>query len=130
MPAALSNYGRQLVMNALLRGTSFTAPSTVYLAMYLTDPTSADTGTEVTAGDYHRMPITLSSPTTGGVCSNVGIITFPTATVDWTTVTHAGIRDAFTGGHLLFHGALSSPITINAGDALEFLAGQITCTLT
>ena len=32
-------------------------------------------------------------------------------------------------GHLLFHGPLTISEPIGTGDALEFLAGQITCTL-
>jgi len=130
MPAtALSNYGRQLVQNALLRGISFSIP-TVWLAIYTTDPTSADIGTEVSAGSYLRRPITLSAPTTGGLCSNTATVTFPTASVSWGAVGFAGIRDAGSGGHLLFYGPLGTTETIGIGDALVFQIGQITCTLT
>ena len=125
--AALSTYGRQLVMNALLRGQSISGIS-AFLALYTSDPTDADIGTEVSGGNYARMPIGFSVPVDGAT-ANAALITFPTATSAWGTAAYAGIRDASTGGHLLFHGPLTISEPIGTGDALEFLAGQITCTL-
>ncbi len=45
--AEMSNYLENALINVTLRATAYTAPTTVYLALYTSDPTDADTGTEV-----------------------------------------------------------------------------------
>lgn len=45
--AEMSNYLENALINATLRNTSYTSPATVYLALYTSDPTDADSGTEV-----------------------------------------------------------------------------------
>lgn len=37
--AALSNYLRNALLNAVLRNSSYSSPATVYLALYTSDPT-------------------------------------------------------------------------------------------
>ena len=125
--ASLSNYGLAAVLNALLRQQSYTATS-AYVALYSSDPGMTDTGTEISGAGYARMPVTFGAPV-AGVCSNTAAVIFPTAIGDWGNVTHAGIRDALTGGHLLFHGILDFPETVLANDAFEFKIGEIVCTL-
>ncbi len=126
MPS-LSSYGLAAVINALLRQQSYTATS-VYLALYVTDPGAGDTGTEVSGSGYARMPIVFSAPVSG-VTSNSNAIIFPAAITDWGVIGFAGIRDAATGGYLLFHGPLNATETVLANDALEFGVGEIVCTL-
>ena len=45
--AEFSNYLENAIINAVLRNTAYTSPSTVYVSLYTSDPTDADTGTEV-----------------------------------------------------------------------------------
>jgi len=92
---------------------------TVYLALYTSNPTGADTGTEVSGGGYARQPIEFSAPADEGgkqTIKNAAEIRFPVATSDWGTVTHIGIRTAATGGDLIAYAALTNPRTILAGD--------------
>ncbi|MEB3750055.1 phage tail fiber protein [Geobacillus icigianus] len=126
--SAISNYLENALINAVLRNIPYTSPSAVYLALYTSDPTDANTGTEVTGGSYQRQQITFSAPSDGMV-SNSNEILFPVATANWGTVTHIGILDAVTGGNLLFYGAVTTPKTISTNDQLKINTGDISITL-
>lgn len=122
-----SDYLENKIVNFWLRGNpeGVVAPAGVYLALYKSDPTDANTGTECAAtGDYARQQVTFSAPV-DGVTSNTALVQFPIASLSWGTVTHIGIFDAPSGGNLLFHGAISPTQTINAGGRIEFPAGSI-----
>ncbi|KAF2379961.1 hypothetical protein BSN82_16885, partial [Acinetobacter baylyi] len=110
----MSNYLENALINGTLRATTYTAPTTVYLALYTSDPTDADTGTEVSGGSYARQSITFGAPS-NGVTTNSADITFPTATGSWGTVGWIGIRDASTAGNLLYHSPLDASKTIGTG---------------
>lgn len=126
--AAMSDYLENAIINATLRGQAFTPPSTVYLALYTSDPTDAKTGTEVSGGAYARQSIPFSAPTNGTASSSADVL-FPVATAGWGTVTHIGILDAATGGNLLYHGQLTNNKTIAIDDQLKIAAGDITVSL-
>ena len=126
--AEMSNYLENALINGTLRGTSYTAPTTTYLALYTNDPTDADTGTEITGGSYVRQAITFSSPS-GGATSNSSAIEFPQATADWGTITYVGIRDAVTSGNLLYHTALDTSKTISNGDIFKITSTNLSVTL-
>ena len=127
-----SNYAEALVLNALLKGSGFTAPSSHYLALYTTAPTDSGGGTEVsTSGTaYARQSIALGSVATqspsGSQVSNSSDISFPVATANYGTVVAFGIFDASTSGNLLYYGNLTSSQTINTGNQALFPAGSIT----
>lgn len=126
--AAMSNYLENALINAVLRNTSYTSPSTVYVGLYTSDPTDANTGTEVSGGSYARKAVTFGAPS-NGASSNSALIEFNQATANWGTVTHMGILDASTSGNLLFHGALTSSKTIENGDVFKFDASSLSVTL-
>ena len=124
----MSNYLENALINVTLRATSYTAPTTVYVALYTTDPTDADTGTEVTGGSYARTAVTFAAPS-NGVTTNSADVTFPTCTLAWGTVTHIGIRDASTAGNLLYHTPLDASKTIDLGDIFKITTGNLSVTL-
>jgi hypothetical protein len=126
--AEMSNYLENALINATLRNTSYTSPTTVYLALYTDDPTDADTGTEVSGGSYARQSITFGAPS-NGVSTNSADITFPTATGSWGTVAYVGIRDNLTGGNLLYHTQLDVSKTISSGDIFKITTGNLSVTL-
>jgi hypothetical protein len=126
--AEMSNYLENALINATLRNTSYTSPTTVYLALYTSDPTDADTGTEVTGGSYARQSITFGAPS-NGVSTNSAVIEFPQAGASWGTVTHIGIRDALTVGNLLYHTPLTASKTIATGDVFRIAIGSLSVTL-
>lgn len=123
-----SNYWKRACLNAVLRGTAFTPPAAVYIALYQSNPTDADTGQEVAGGGYARRQVTFSAPVIvdrRAAVHNTADISMPEATVDWGLVTHIGIRDAATGGNLLYHGAVKRPRTVLEGDHIRFAAGKL-----
>ena len=128
--AEISNYLENALINATLRNTSYTSPTTVYVALYTTDPTDADTGTEVsTSGTaYARTAVTFGAPS-NGVSTNSADVTFPTATGSFGTVTHVGLRDASTAGNLLYHSPLDDSKTVGIGDVFKITTGNLSVTL-
>lgn len=124
----MSNYLENALINATLRNTAFTSPTTVYLALYTTDPTDADSGTEVSGNAYARQSITFGAPS-NGVSTNTAAIEFPQATGSWGTVAYVGIRDASTAGNLLYHTPLDASKTIATGDVFRVAVGSLSVTL-
>ena len=127
--AELSDYLENVIIDHILRNLAYSPPATVYVALYTSDPTDADTGSEVSGGSYARQAAGLNAAS-GGASSNVSEITFPTATADWGTVTHLGLRGALTGGNLLMHSALDASKTIASGDTFKINAGELDVVLT
>jgi len=126
--AEMSNYLENALINVTLRATAYTAPTTVYLALYTTDPTDADTGTECSETSYARQAVTFGAPS-NGVSTNSAAIEFPQAGGAWGTITHIGIRDALTVGNLLYHTPLDASKTIATGDVFRVAAGSLSVTL-
>ncbi len=126
--AEMSNYLENALINAVLRNTSYTSPTTTYLALYTSDPTDADTGTEISGGSYARQAITFGAPS-NGTSTNSAAVEFPQATADWGIISHVAIRDAVTSGNLLFHTALDASKTINNGDVFKISTGNLSVQL-
>ena len=128
--AEMSNYLEDALINATLRNTSYTSPTTVYVSLWTSDPTDAASGTEVsTSGtSYARTSVTFGAPSNGASTNNADV-TFPTATASWGTVGWIGINDASTGGNLLYHTALDTAKTIDSGDIFKIATGNLSVTL-
>jgi hypothetical protein len=126
--AEMSNYLENALVNATLRNTSYTSPATVYVALFTTDPTDANTGTEVTGGSYARTSVAFAAPSNGAAASSADC-TFPTCTSTWGTVSHIGIFDASTSGNLLYHTPLDTSKTIETGDIFKIASASLTVTL-
>ena len=126
--SAISNYLENALVNATLRNTAYTSPTTVYVGLFTTDPTDAGSGTEVSGGSYVRQSATFAAPS-NGASSTSADVTFPQATANWGTVTHFGIYDASTAGNLMYHGALTTSKTIETGDVFKISSGNLTVTL-
>lgn len=124
---SFSNYLENKVMLHVFGGTSYTAPATLYVGLYTSDPGEGDTGTEVSGGSYARQSAAFTI--TGNAAANTAAIEFPTATASWGTVTYVGIRDASSGGNLLASGALTTSKTISSGDVFRIPAGDLDITL-
>jgi hypothetical protein len=126
--AEMSNYLENALINVTLRATSYTAPAAVYVGLYTTDPTDANTGTEVSGGSYARVAVTMGAPS-NGVSTNSAAVTFPTATGTWGTVGWIGILDASTSGNLLYHTPLDASKSITSGDIFTIAIGNLSVTL-
>jgi hypothetical protein len=126
---SFSDNAETLVLNWVFTSSSATRPTAWYLALFTTDPTDADTGTEVsTVGTaYARESVTFT--VSGDTASNTAAVEFATATASYGTVSHVGVYDAVTGGNLIAHAALSTAKTIDTGDVLRLPAGELDITL-
>lgn len=126
--AAASNYLELKILEHTLGISSFTAPTTTYLALFTSDPTDAGTGTEVSGGSYARQSISWNTPASGAT-TNSADVTFPQATGNYGTVTHIGIYDASSSGNLLYHGALSASKSVETNDTFIVEAGDLSVSL-
>lgn len=129
---SISNYLEAAWLSSAFKNTAYTPPTTVYLALYTTDPTDADIGTEVTGGSYARQSVafgTVNQVSGKATILNSADITFPTASAGWGTVGFVGVRDASTGGNLLYSGAVGSSRAVLSGDIVKFLTGEISIDL-
>jgi hypothetical protein len=101
-----------------------------YLALYTAAPGETGGGTEVTGGSYARVAVppadaNWAAPSGGnGVTSNVNAATFPAPTANWGVVTHTAEVDRSAAGNIEMYGALTTPKTINNGDAAPSFASS------
>lgn len=121
-----SNYLESKVLRHIINAATFTPPTTLYLALYASDPGEADSGTELSGGSpaYARKPITWGTEANGTVANSVAV----SVNVPNGQTTHWGIRDAVTGGNLLYSDSFESPIDTVSGTPLVFAIGDITIT--
>ena len=99
----LSNYLEEYVLNFSLKDSA----KPPYLALYVTDPTDADVGTECSWPDYERQLLVFGA-IQNGVATITNNASYATVTGDTVIVTHIGIHDAAEGGNLLYHTPLGS----------------------
>ena len=122
--SAASDHLETALLAAVLKNTSYSSPATTYLALFTSDPTDADTGTEVSGGGYARQALSFTG--TGDSVTTSAAVAFTASGAAFGTITHIGIYDAVSGGNLLLHGALIASRTIADGATLTFAAGDIT----
>lgn len=129
MPA--SNLVKQNTLAAWMNNQAVTYPSALFVALYLTDPTGANTGTEVSGNGYARASVTMGAPSIQGniaQVTNTAVAQFPQATGSWGTPLYFGVCDAASGGNLLFYDALPTTFAVTSGMAPKFNAGELRIT--
>jgi len=133
--SAASDYLENKVLDHVLTATSYTAPSTRYLALFTNTSGSAATnleaGTltdEVSGGTYSRQSVTFAAASSGTSATNA-TVTFPAATANWGTITHVAVMDAATSGNVLFWGAVTTAKTIETGDTFQVSSGNLSVSL-
>jgi hypothetical protein len=124
-----SNYLANKLISATVRNLSYTTPSTVYLALFTTDPTKDNDGDEVDQASYTRQEVTFTVPA-DGVATNASQIDWATATTNWGNVGWVAIMDASTSGNMLYFAGLDNPKTILTGDQFRINVNQLQLTLT
>lgn len=126
--AELSDYLENKLLDHVLRGTSYSSPTTVFVGLYTSDPGDDNSGTECTGGAYARRQLSVTTATAGIVTSSADVI-FPQATGSWGTISHIGLLDAVTAGNLLMHTPLTTSKTIDTGDIFKIASGSLTAEL-
>jgi len=139
--SAASNFLENKVLDHVLRYSAapYTAPSTLYLALFNNTSGSAaanleagtltdETSTSGTA--YSRKAVTFAAASSGSSATNA-TVTFDTATANWGTITHVAIMDGGTAGagNVLFYGAVTTSKTIETGDTFQVSSGNLTVAL-
>lgn len=126
---AFSNYSEDKIAKWLAGQESMPAHGNRYLALYSSNPTDANSGTEVTTTirEAGRLQITFGTPVDGLIRNNADI-NFGAAAGS-ATVAYIGILDAASAGNLLAYGPLSSPKSVSAPDELIFEANSISITI-
>lgn len=126
--SSASDFLENALLDHVLRNTAYTQPAGLFVGLFTTDPTDADTGTEVSGNGYARTAVSFAVAS-GGTAANSANVTFPAATGTQGTITHIGIYDASTAGNLLFHGAVTTAKTISSGDTFQISTGALTISL-
>lgn len=138
--SAASNYTEDRTLDFWLKANSAatSAPTTVYVGLFTSNPSTGSTsenleaGTltdEVSGNGYARKAVTFGT-VSGGSVSNSGNVTFdPASGGDWGTITHIAVMDASTTGNVLFYGALDTAKEIQNGDTFQVTTGNLTVTL-
>ena len=128
--AGFSDYLEDKVLEHVFGGNAYSAPSTLYVALYTSAPSDTGGGTEVSGGGYVRKTATFNvSGTNPTTASNAGAIEYPTATANYGTVVAVGIFDASSSGNLLAYANLSASKVVNTGDVFRFNTGDLDVTL-
>jgi len=122
----LSNYAQLAVLNWALTTIPMTGsnarPTTWYLGLSLTTPTTSAGGvTEPVGNGYARQAITFS-PASGnpGQCTNTALLGFTASGGDWGTVVYGLVYDGLTLGNCWAMGPLLNPKLLQNGDTLQF----------
>ena len=132
MAGSKSDFLELELLDHMLGNAAYSAPATVYIALYTAAPTDAGGGTEVTGGSYVRKSVTNNDTNwpaaAAGAKANGTEITFVEATASWGTVVAFGIFDAATAGNLLYWATLTVNKTIDSGDTAKFAVGDLDVT--
>jgi hypothetical protein len=126
--AEFSNYLENKLLDHVLRNTSYTSPTTVYVGLYTSNPGEGNTGTEISGGSYARQVLSVTTAS-GGIVTSSADVTFPQATGSWGIISHIGLLDALTSGNLLMYTALTTSKTIESGDVLKIASGSLTASV-
>jgi hypothetical protein len=125
--SAKTDFAEHLVAVWLLSAGAATRPTTWFVALHTASPTETGTTAELTPGSlgYNRQSVSFT--VTNDTATNTALLTFgPCTTTNWGEITHISIKTASTAGNTLYHGALTTPRTINVGDSLTIAASALT----
>lgn len=132
MAGSKSDFLENEILDHILGNAAYTAPATVYIALYTVAPTDSGDGTEVSGGAYARVTVTNNATNwpaaSAGAKSNGTTLTFATATASWGTVVAFGIFDALTAGNLLYWADLTTNKAVNNGDTASFNVNDLDIT--
>jgi hypothetical protein len=142
MASGKSAYLSEKVKNEVLGATAFSAPGTVYTALWTTaaatdmDGYHGGTAGEVSGGSYDRVSKTNNTTNFASISGDAAKVnsnahTFPTATADWNSgsvIPQMGIFDGnakTSGDNLLIWGDLTTAKSVLNGDTAQFNTSSI-----
>jgi hypothetical protein len=113
-----SNTAKQMVLNFLARNQSVPQPTQLYLALFTTNPTDANTGTEASYEGYQRQAVVFGNPQLSGgnaIIQNTAQLTFGLVPTASGNIAYAGLMSALASGDLIYHGPLAATYALNQG---------------
>lgn len=122
--AGASDYLEDNILDHITGNATFSAPGTLYLALFTSDLADDGSGTEVSGSGYSRQTVAFGS-SSSGLASNTGAVSFTATGGDFGEVTDVGIFDASSGGNLLFRGKLAPTREVLDGQTLTFAIGDV-----
>ena len=137
----MTDYLENKVLDFLFRGQTYTAPTTLYFALFTSPASDLEPGEEPTDSAYHRAAVnctlanfsgtdtpssTAASTGTSGTIYNIATIAWPDPTEDWGEITHIGVFDQLVGGNYLYWAEISNPLDIVVGETgIRFAPGTL-----
>jgi len=123
----MSDYLENAIGNALRgggNGSSFTAPAAVYAKLHTGDPGEA--GTSNAAAETTRQAVEFGAASSGVISLSNSPSWTNVSTTE--TYSHISLWDASTAGNCLGSGALTSSVSVTAGDTFNLTALTYTFT--
>ena len=125
-----SNYLANILIDFAFRNQAFAQPG-IWVAMATATIIDSSTGTSITepGGNYARVDFPSWNAASGGQADNSADITFPTPSVDWSTVTYSALLDAATLGNLLIYATATPNQAPKIGDPVKIPTGDYIVTM-
>lgn len=130
--AGKSDYLEKKVLDHILGNAAYTAPATVYVALFTSAPSDSGGGTELSGSGYTRVAVTnnatnfpAATGTNPSEKSNGTDIEWSVALADWGVLEAWGIFDAASSGNLLYWGLVTPTKLIESGRQARFAVGQL-----
>jgi hypothetical protein len=117
----MTDYLANKIADHVAGTASFTMPTQVYLALFVTATGKDGSGTEMSGTGYARQAVDFDAAVGGVAVSDDAVA--PTSTGQ--TATHWAYMDALTSGNMLLTGELSSPVTVPDGDPITIEPGDL-----
>lgn len=134
MANGLTQWAEAKALDHMVKGTAYSQPTSIYVALHSADPTDTGTTGEISGGSYARQGATSSfaAASEGNPASKAS-----NADLTWTnmpacTVQGVSIWDhssATASSNCIWQGTLSANKTVNAADTFKILSGNLTCTM-
>lgn len=127
-------YAAALIAAAMMHGTAFQAPATVYAALTVDDSTDAAAGTECSDATYARVPVTTADlfSRTDAILTTIIDIVWPLATVSYDVHDvefYDSLDDSGSNNRVLPFIPISPNVTVPAGVTFKLPAGSGTETV-
>jgi hypothetical protein len=132
---SLTNFAETELMDHIFNGQDgagsiYTPPSTVYLALFTSDPTDAGTVTgEPSGNNYIRKAITFGAASGRSITQNAQV-TYDQAGGAWGTISHWGLMTAETSGNMLAHGQFAVSKQVVSGNTPSVATSEVVVSAT
>lgn len=126
----ISDYLANALLNHTFRNSAYTAPSTVYVALFTAIPVKQTAGPsgEVSGGSYARQAVTFGAAANGRVL-NSAAVTFPAPTADWAAasgpIVAVALMDANSSGNFLVAVPVCPRVVVNGDQPPKFDIGGL-----